>query len=127
MEINTKTVDFNQNVEIKKDVNAQSQKVDLSVSEDKVEFESKSKTKTGAKIGALTGVGLAAYRSAGSCRSIIKDIYNSVANAYGNKKIAGVTVALGSIIGAGVLSAIGAGIGALVGKIADCFSSKSDK
>ena len=41
MEINTKTVDFNQNVEIKKDVNAQSQKVDLSVSEDKVEFESK--------------------------------------------------------------------------------------
>ena len=70
---------------------------------------------------------MAAYRSAGSCRSIIKDIYNSVANAYGNKKIAGVTVALGSIIGAGVLSAIGAGIGALVGKIADCFSSKSDK
>ncbi len=126
MEINAKTVDFNQNVEMKKDVNAQSQKVDLSVPEDKVELKSKSKTKTGAKIGAFTGVGLAAYRYAGPCRSILKDVYNSIAT-YGNKKIAGVTVALGAILGTGLVSGIGAGIGALAGKIADCFSSKSDK
>lgn len=121
MEVNTSNVSLNPNIEMKQSVKTQQKKVDLSAPEDKVELKSKSKTKTGAKIGGLAGLG---YGAAGlfMTRNIFKEAIKIADNSK-NKAAIVAGLALGLILDCG----IGAGIGAGIGKIADCFSNKSDK